>query len=104
MSKSISYSTSTPDQRSPQDMKDYMRHLSATSGDFYDMEKAVNQWTLQTYWDTVGREMSPTEWIGITTPQVVNAFNLLSKNSVKFMRYKQKGNPILTLPFHLRLL
>lgn len=82
MSKSIAYSTDTPDQRSPRDMRDYMRGLSQNAGNFYDNEKAVIKWTLQTYWDTLGREMSSTEWIGVTTPQVVNAFNLLSKNSV----------------------
>lgn len=82
MSKSIAYSTDTPDQRSPSNMHDYMNGLSQNAGNFYENEKAVIKWTLQTYWDTLGREMSSTEWIGVTTPQVVNAFNLLSKNSV----------------------
>jgi hypothetical protein len=59
-----------------------MRGLSQSAPDFYTNEQAVAKWTLQTYWDTLGRDMSPTEWIGVTTPQVVNAFNLLSKNSV----------------------
>lgn len=85
MSKAISYSTSTPDERSPNDMKEYMRGLSQTDGDFYSNEQSVMKWTLQTYWDTLGREMSPTEWIGVTSPQVVNAFNLLSKNSVNIL-------------------
>lgn len=85
MSKAISYSTSTPDERSPNDMKEYMRGLSQTDGDFYSNEQSVIKWTLQTYWDTLGREMSPTEWIGVTSPQVVNAFNLLSKNSVNIL-------------------
>jgi hypothetical protein len=82
MSKSILYSTSSPDERSPTDMSDYMRGLQLGSGNFYEAEKAVSKWTLQTYWDTLGRKMDSTEWIGITTPQVVNAFNLLSKNTV----------------------
>ncbi|CAO3646514.1 unnamed protein product [Mucor hiemalis] len=83
MNKAIAYSTYTPDQRSPSGMRDYMSGLSQSAGNFYDNEKSVIKWTLKTYWDTLGREMSSTEWIGVTTPQVVNAFNLLSKNSVR---------------------
>lgn len=83
MNKAIAYSTDTPDQRSPSGMRDYMSGLSQSAGNFYDNEKSVIKWTLKTYWDTLGREMSSTEWIGVTTPQVVNAFNLLSKNSVR---------------------
>lgn len=83
MQKSIGYSISSPDQRSPKDINDYLRGLEADANNFYDNEKAVIQWTLQVYWDTIGRTISPTEWIGVVSPQVVNAFNLLSKNSVK---------------------
>jgi predicted metalloendopeptidase len=82
MSQSISYSINRPDERSPRDMHAYMRGLSQDAENFYDNEKAVIKWTLQTYWDTLCREMNLDEWIGISTPQVVNAFNLLSKNSV----------------------
>lgn len=83
MTQSISYSVNSPDERSPEDIHAYMRGLSQDGESFYENEKAVNIWTLQTYWDTLCREMNPSEWIGISTPQVVNAFNLLSKNNVK---------------------
>lgn len=80
MNQSISYSINSPDERSPTEMYAYMRGMKQDAESFYENEKSVMKWTLQTYWDTLCREMSPNEWIGITTPQVVNAFNLLSKN------------------------
>ncbi|CAO0802735.1 unnamed protein product [Mucor circinelloides] len=82
MQKSIGYSTASPDERSPKDIHEFLRGLEADADNFYDNEKAVAQWTLQIYWDTIGRTISPTEWVGVATPQVVNAFNLLSKNSI----------------------
>lgn len=82
MGKSIGYSITTPDERSPQDIQNYLRGLKTNASNFYENEKAVIKWIMQTYWDTVGRPLKPTEWIGIASPQVVNAFNLLSKNSV----------------------
>jgi predicted metalloendopeptidase len=82
MGKSIAYSTSKPDERSPQDIHSYLRGLRTDAPSFYENEKAVIKWTMQIYWDTIGRPFSPEEWIGVASPQVVNAFNLLSKNSV----------------------
>ncbi|CEP09245.1 hypothetical protein [Parasitella parasitica] len=80
--KSIGYSTSYPDERSPKDIHDYLRGLKADFDNFYDNEKAVAQWTLRVYWDTIGRMLKPTEWIGVSSPQVVNAFNDFTKNSI----------------------
>lgn len=101
MSKSILYSTTSPDERSPTDMHKYMRNIELGSSDtsFYNAEKIINKWTLETYWETLGRKMSRTEWVGITTPQVVNAFNLLSKNSVSRHSDNRKKYPFLNLLF-----
>lgn len=104
MSQSISYSVKSPDERSPRDMYAYMRGLKQNGDSFYENEKAVNTWTLQTYWDTLCREMSPNEWIGISTPQVVNAFNLLSKNNVNDKQTNLKKKKINILAFFYRLL
>lgn len=83
MNQSLSYSINFPDERSPKEMNNYIRGLKQNNDyTFYENEKSVIKWTLRTYWDTLCREMNPNEWIGISTPQVVNAFNLLSKNIV----------------------
>ncbi|GAA5805723.1 hypothetical protein HPULCUR_011247 [Helicostylum pulchrum] len=71
MNQSISYSINSPDERSPTEMYAYMRGMKQDAESFYENEKSVMKWTLQTYWDTLCREMSPNEWIGITTPQVI---------------------------------
>ncbi|KAI8373907.1 hypothetical protein BD560DRAFT_393943 [Blakeslea trispora] len=82
MTKAIGYSTANPDQRSPYEMNEYLDGLIMTANTFYENEKAVTKWIFSKYWDTLGRSMSSTEWIGIATPQIVNAFNLLPKNSI----------------------
>lgn len=104
MTQSISYSVNSPDERSPEDIHAYMRGLSQDGESFYENEKAVNKWTLQTYWDTLCREMNPNEWIGISTPQVVNAFNLLSKNNVKKNNKQYKKIFLISWRFFNRLL
>ncbi|KAI7879828.1 uncharacterized protein EV154DRAFT_450821 [Mucor mucedo] len=102
MSQSISYSVNSPDERSPRDMHAYMRGLKQNGDSFYENEKAVTTWTLQTYWDTLCREMNPNEWIGISTPQVVNAFNLLSKNNIVVsVAFAQKPNYDQSYPDYL---
>ncbi|CAO3685888.1 unnamed protein product [Rhizopus microsporus] len=82
MQTSTGYSTFAPDESSPHDIHRYMQGLKTDFGTFYENDKAVNQWIMRIYWNTLNRALSPTEWVGVTSPQVVNAFNLLSKNSI----------------------
>ncbi|KAI7901147.1 uncharacterized protein BX663DRAFT_515097 [Cokeromyces recurvatus] len=82
MSTSIGYSLSFPDERSPLDIHFYLNGLETTTDNFYENEMSVIKWILQTYWGTLGRSINAGEWLGIISPQVLNAFNLLSRNSV----------------------
>lgn len=102
MQTSTGYSTFAPDESSPHDIHRYMQGLKTDFGTFYENDKAVNQWIMRIYWNTLNRALSPTEWIGVTSPQVVNAFNLLSKNSVSFERYKHSFDTCLFLYIDIR--
>lgn len=89
MQTSIGYSTFSPDQRSPKDIYQFMSGLKTDYNTFYENDKALSRWRIKTYWDTLNKKLNSTAWIGVTTPQVVNAFNLLSQNSVsEYTRYK----------------
>ncbi|KAI9476504.1 MAG: hypothetical protein EXX96DRAFT_652130 [Benjaminiella poitrasii] len=99
MSTSIGYSTSFPDERSPADIHAYLRGLKTNADNFYENEKSVNRWILKNYWKTLGRTVGVNEWIGMASPQVLNAFNLLSKNSVFVSAaFAQKPNYDKTYP------
>ncbi|KAI9282597.1 hypothetical protein BY458DRAFT_428718 [Sporodiniella umbellata] len=82
MATSVGYSTFFPDQRSPQDTLDFLKGLKTNHLTFYENERALARWRLDTYWKTFQQPINATAWIGVTTPQVVNAFNLLSQNSI----------------------
>ncbi|KAI8890361.1 zincin [Backusella circina FSU 941] len=82
MEKTVGYSTSSPDQRSPHEMYAFANGLEMDAENFYENERSVRQWTLKHYWNTLGRPIGRTEWLGVSSPQVINAFNLLSKNSI----------------------
>jgi predicted metalloendopeptidase len=84
MEKTVGYSTSSPDQRSPHEINEFANGLEMDAENFYENERSVRQWTLKHYWSTLGRPIGRTEWLGVSSPQVINAFNLLSKNSVSF--------------------
>ncbi|CAO3696833.1 unnamed protein product [Rhizopus stolonifer] len=82
MQTSIGYSTFSPDQRSPKDIHQFMFGLKTDYNTFYENDRAISLWRIKTYWDTLNKTFDSTAWIGVTTPQVVNAFNLLSQNSI----------------------
>ncbi|KAI8369908.1 hypothetical protein EDC96DRAFT_588764 [Choanephora cucurbitarum] len=102
MTKTIGYSTANPDQRSPYEMNEYLDSLDTSASTFYENEKTVAEWVFSKYWGTIGRSMSPTEWIGVATPQIVNAFNLLPKNSIVVSAsFAQKPNYDRSYPDYL---
>ncbi|RCI04941.1 hypothetical protein CU098_012866, partial [Rhizopus stolonifer] len=102
MKKTIGYSTELPDERSPFGIHDYLNGLDTSANSFYENEKAVTRWALSKYWETFGRKLSSTEWIGVAAPQVVNAFNLLSKNSIVVSAaFAQKPNYDTNYPDYL---
>ncbi|KAI8972993.1 hypothetical protein BDB01DRAFT_808282 [Pilobolus umbonatus] len=93
MEDAISYSTTSPDTRSPREMYDYLSGLAMDTDTFYKNEQAVDQWIVHQIWDTIGRRVERNEWVGVGVPQTVNAFNLLSKNSIFLsVGFAQKPN------------
>lgn len=76
----VAYSTSSPDLRQPNSIKEYNEGIYINETSYYDTENLLNTWNTKKQWANAGKPVDRDTWL--FSAQTVNAYYNPSTNQI----------------------
>jgi hypothetical protein len=93
----------SPDWRSPADLEEYYKDLSA-EGNYFQASHSFNRWKNYKLWNGINHKVDTEEWTGESYPNLFNAFYSSSLNFVCNNSLSTKTNLLTFLLCRLKFL